>query len=142
MPELSEKFQPAEDRFNHILMDIIKSIADNKIIDSSMQYYRGIETLLVFSRPYYDKRFSSSYYHISQKYNIERKKIGNEETAKEEYYNSVLDLLIDLISRSGFIPVRILDGVIDWEDIEGGMDNNEIQSEDNGSQGPGNSVPA
>lgn len=131
---LSDKYQAAEDRFNNILMDILKSIADNKIAGSLSQYYRGIETLLVFSKPYYDNKFNAGFGEISKTYEINAKRIGSENAAKNQYYEDLLDQLIQLIGRSGFLPVRMVDGVIDAEDIERMEDEEDgtIQQEDNG----------
>ena len=109
-----------------VIIDIIKSIVSNRIQDSAA-WMNGVDTLHDCMIPYHDDLYISEHKDLTRTFMTEseieqrqRKNIGN---AEIRYYKLLYRELIALVGRVGFLPVGMIDGIIEDDDL--GNENDE-----------------
>lgn len=109
-----------------LIMPILRSIANNKIYDNKEKLINGVHTLSTFMNPYNDDVFLKEIREINEWRERQKdRKTGG--WPKDEYYDKVLRSLINLINRSGFLPIKKMDVV--FEDDIGELDNGRQETE-------------
>lgn len=115
-----------------VIMPILKSIANNEIYGNGKEAIRGVRTLAKFMVAYKDDDYFAAMDKLNENHN-KKSKVGQKAgdySASWEYHQKWLEILIELISRSGFLPVRKVEAILDMEDVIEKVEANEIQSKD------------
>lgn len=97
-------------------MTVVREINRHKVNGSVTEWINGIQALSVTLEPYKDEHYFASKKALNKWYN-QNKKQKTGAGPDEKYYMRWWVLLINLIGRSGFLPIRKVDAVFDVNDV-------------------------